>query len=62
MRTSDRGSYSLAVVALTIDDRERLIRVLDGVRMDAFAELRAVVLQEQEWRLREELGSGHSGI
>jgi hypothetical protein len=30
--------------------------------MDAFAELRAVVLQEQEWRLREELGSGHSGI
>jgi hypothetical protein len=36
------------VVALTIDDRERLLWVLDDVRTDALAQLRAVLVQE--WR------------
>jgi len=43
------------VVALTIDDRERILWVLDDVRTDALAELRSVLLQEHEWRVREGL-------
>jgi hypothetical protein len=43
------------VVALTIDDRERILRALDDARTDALAELRAVLLQEHEWRFREGL-------
>jgi hypothetical protein len=43
------------VVALTIDDRERILRALDDARTDALAELRAVLLQEQEWRVRDGL-------
>ena len=42
------------VVALTIDDRERIPWALDDARTDALAELRGVLLQEHEWR-REDL-------
>ena len=43
------------VVALTIEDRERIPWALDDVRTEALAELRAVLLQEHEWRAREGL-------
>ena len=43
------------VVALTIDDRERILRALDDVRADALAELRRVLLSEHEWRARDGL-------
>ena len=43
------------VVALTIDDRERILWALDDVRTDALAELRALLLQEYEWRFGEVL-------
>lgn len=39
------------VVALTIDDRERLLWALDDARTDALVELRGALLQEREWRL-----------
>jgi hypothetical protein len=42
------------VVALTIEDRERILSALDGARTDALVELR-VLLQEHEWRRREGL-------
>ena len=41
------------VVALTVDDRERILWALDDVRTDALAALRGVLLQEHEWRARE---------
>jgi hypothetical protein len=41
------------VVALTIEDRERILWALDDVRTEALAELRGVLLQEQEWHVRE---------
>jgi hypothetical protein len=37
-------------VALTVEDRERLLSVLDDARTDALAALRGVLLQEREWR------------
>jgi hypothetical protein len=43
------------VLALTIDDRERILWALDDVRTDALTELRATLLQEHEWRQREGL-------
>jgi hypothetical protein len=43
------------VVALTAEDRERLLWTLDDVRTDALAELRAVLLSEHESRRREGL-------
>jgi hypothetical protein len=43
------------VVALTIEDRERILWALDDVRTDALAELRGVLLQEHEWRAKEGL-------
>ena len=43
------------VVALTIEDRERILWALDDVRTEALAELRGVLLQEHEWRMREGL-------
>jgi hypothetical protein len=43
------------VVAPTIEDRERLLWVLDDARTDALAELRAVLVKEHEWRRREGL-------
>lgn len=38
------------VVALTVDDRERILWALDDVRTDALVELRGVLLSEHEWR------------
>jgi hypothetical protein len=41
------------VLALTIEDRERLLGALDDARIDALAELRGVLLLEHEGRVRE---------
>jgi hypothetical protein len=43
------------IVALTIEDRERILWALDDVRTDALAELRGVLLSEHGWRGREGL-------
>ena len=43
------------VVALTIEDRERLLWALDGARTDALAELRGVLLREHEGRVQDGL-------
>ena len=43
------------VLALTIEDRERLLWALDDARIDALAELRAVLVQEHEGRVRDGL-------
>jgi hypothetical protein len=43
------------VVALTIEDRERLLRVLDDAHTDALAELRGVLLREHEGRVQDGL-------
>ena len=43
------------VVALTVEDRERILWALDDFRTDALAELRGVLLQEHEWRRHEGL-------
>lgn len=43
------------VVALTIEDRERILWALDDVRTDALAELRGVLLAEHEWRRQDGL-------
>ena len=40
------------VLALTIDDREAILRALDDPP-DTLAELRGVLLREHEWRVRE---------
>ena len=42
-------------VALTVEDRRRILSVLDDARTDALAELRGILLQEHEWRDREGL-------
>ena len=42
------------VVALTVPDREAIVRVLHDPP-DELAELRGVLLREHEWRLREGL-------
>ena len=41
-----------AIVALTIEDRERILRALDDPRTDALTELHGVLLREHEWRVR----------
>lgn len=48
-------AFGTAVVALTIEDRERILSALDDAKTDALAELRSVLLQEHEWRVREGL-------
>ena len=48
-------AFGTDVVALTIEDRERILWALDDVRTDALAELRGVLLSEHEWRVREGL-------
>ena len=48
-------AFETGVVALTIEDRERILRALDDARTDALAELRGVLLAEHEWRGREGL-------
>jgi uncharacterized protein (DUF1778 family) len=42
------------VLALTIEDRERIIRALDDPPA-GLAELRGVLVREHEWRVREGL-------
>jgi hypothetical protein len=42
------------VLALTIEDRERILRALDDPP-DGLAELRGVLVREHEWRVREGL-------
>jgi hypothetical protein len=44
-----------ATVALTVEDRERILRALEGDFSDGLAELRGVLLKEHEWRRREGL-------
>ena len=43
------------VLALTVPDREEIIRALDDPQTTALAELRAMLLLEHEWRVREGL-------
>ena len=43
------------VLALTVVDRESILRALDAPPNDALAELRGVLLSEHEWRVREGL-------
>jgi hypothetical protein len=43
------------VLALTVPDREQIIRTLDDPQTTALAELRATLLLEHEWRVREGL-------
>ncbi len=38
------------LVALTIEDRDRILSALDDVRTDALVELRGVLLHEREWQ------------
>ena len=42
-------------MALTIEDRDRILGELDDVRTDALAELRRALLSEHEWRARDGL-------
>lgn len=49
-------AFETGVVALTIEDRERLLSALDDARTDALVELRGVLFAEQEWRSLEGLG------
>ena len=48
-------SLDTEVVALTIEDRERILWALDDARTDPLAELRGVLLAEHEWRAKEGL-------
>ena len=41
------------VLALTVPDREQIIRALDDPQTTALAELRATLLVEHEWRVRD---------
>jgi hypothetical protein len=43
------------IVALTIEDRDRILWALDDVRTDALTELRGVLLQEHEGRVQQGL-------
>ena len=51
-------AFETGVVALTIEDRERILWALDDARTDALAELRGVLLSEHEWRSRDGLVYG----
>ena len=48
-------AFETGVVALTIEGRERIMWGLDDARTDALVELRGVLLQEHEWRVRDGL-------
>jgi hypothetical protein len=48
-------AFGTVVLALTIEDRERLLWALDDARTDALAELRAVLVKEHEGRVRDGL-------
>jgi hypothetical protein len=43
------------VLALSIVDRESILRALDETPTDGLAELRGVLVREHEWRVREGL-------
>jgi hypothetical protein len=43
------------VLALTVEERERILGARDDVRTNALAELRSVLLQEHEQRVRDGL-------
>jgi hypothetical protein len=43
------------ILALTVVDRESILRALDETPTDGLAELRGVLLTEHEWRVREGL-------
>jgi len=43
------------VLALTVVDREAILRALDDPPSDELSELRGVLLREHEWRVREGL-------
>ena len=57
--TADKLERALAtgirIVALTIVDRESMLWALDQAPTDGLAELRAVLLRDHEWRVREGL-------
>ena len=48
-------AFQTGVVALTIEDRERILWALDDARTDALVERRLVLLSERESRGREGL-------
>jgi hypothetical protein len=50
----DGWDREVPILALTIDDREAIIRTLEGCPTE-YAELRVVLLREVEWRRREGL-------
>jgi hypothetical protein len=45
----------ITIVALSVDDRERILRALDHPPSDFLAELRGVRIVEHEWRVDEGL-------
>jgi hypothetical protein len=45
----------ITIVALSVDDRERILRALDAPPSDFLAELRGVLIVEHEWRVDEGL-------
>lgn len=52
----DRGiDVETKILALTIVEREAMLRALDDAPSDGLAELRGVLLREHEWRVREGL-------
>ena len=54
--TLERGyDNEVVVLALTIADREAILRALDDAGSEALAELRGVLLREHEGRVREGL-------
>ena len=57
--TADKLERGLAlgtrVLALTITDRELILRALDETPTDGLAELRGVLQREHAWRVREGL-------
>jgi hypothetical protein len=54
-RLEDAYDLETKILALTIAEREQIIRALDDPP-DGLAELRGVLLREHEWRVREGLG------
>jgi hypothetical protein len=47
--------FETRVLALTITDRESILQALADAPTSGLAELRAVLLREHEWRVREGL-------
>ena len=55
-RLEEAWESETKVVALTIPERETILRVLDDPQTDALAELRGVLLREHESRMDETQG------